>query len=179
MQAAAGPKRDRPGGMGGPGGMQGGMEGGMGRGMGGGRGGPGMGDSPGGMGGGGRQGGGQAAGTADMNLGLRLKQEISELEIFQQGAELNITDGLDISRLIVIGGGEAIIWTERGEVKASARWENGTLVEKWQPSGRGAGRTRRYALTEDGRQLIVQEERSGVPGQERPFTVRLVYDRRP
>lgn len=182
LQAAAGAGGERPGGKGGrgaPGGRggPGGMGGGPG-GMGSSGGGPGRGESPDADGGWGRRGGMPSAGTADAGFGLRLKQEVARLEIFQQGAELNITDGLDNSRLIVIGGPEATIWTERGEVKARARWEKGQLVEEWLPSGPGAGRTRRYALTGDGRRLVVQEQRT-MPGQDRALTIELVYDRKP
>ena len=106
---------------------------------------------------------------------LRLQKEVSRLEIFTDGLELNITNGLDISRLLFCDGRETTIWTDRGEIKARARWERGSFRETW-ASGRGRGRTLTYRLSPAGNRLVVTEERT-LPGKDEPVKITLVYDR--
>lgn len=142
-----------------------------------------------GMGGGGRRGGGQMAGgdvprgqdgsggggNPEAQARLRLQKEVSRLEIFTDGLELNITNGLDISRLLFCDGRETTIWTDRGEIKARARWERGSFRETW-ASSQGRGRTVTYRLSPDGNQLVVTEERT-LPGKDESVMITLVYDR--
>jgi hypothetical protein len=167
----------------------GGRSGGKGGGMGGGGRGGGGGGRGGGMGGGGRgggmSGGGQRTGGADsgdmakmQERALRLQKEYSRLEIFHDGMELNITNGLDISQLHFTDGRETTIWTERGEMKARTGWEGaGLCIRTSAPKGdkQGPGRMRTFSLSEDGAQLILVEERP-LPGKKEPVKVRMVYD---
>ena len=165
------------------GGKSGGMSGGGGRGGGGGGGRGGGGGGGGGRGGGGM--GGQQPGGSDENMAkmreraLRMQQEYSRLEIFNDGPELNLTNGLNISQLHFTDGRETSIWTERGEMKARTRWEGNSL--RIQTTGtserqKAPGRTRTFSLSEDGSQLILIEERT-LPKKKDPITIRMVYDR--
>lgn len=142
-----------------------------------------------GMGGGGRPGGGrmmdedrpvdpaggEEGGNPDTQARLRLQKEASRLDIFTDGTELNITNGLDVSRLLFCDGRETTIWTEFGEIRAGASWEDGTFREWWKP-GRGPGRTVTYRLAPDGNRLTVTEERN-LPGNQGTVQLTLVYDR--
>ncbi len=161
--------------MGSRGGHKGGKGGGRGGGMGGGRGG--------GMGGGrgGGMGGSQGAGQSGPNSQAKaraeeLKQEHSRLEIFQDGDELNVTNGLDITRLLHTDGRTENIWTGRGEAKATANWQDQILVVQWQTRQDTVGRIRRYLLSEDGRTMTVKEQ-IRLPGQKDMVSVRFVYNR--
>ncbi len=148
----------RGGGMGG--GRGGGMGGGHGGGMGGGRGG-GMGSR-------------QAPSGDLMQVQLHMQKEVSHLDIFTDGNELNITNGLDISRLLYCDGREVTIWTARGETQAHAGWADGRITEIWN-SGKQATRSFAYSLSEDSNQLTVVERRIMPRGE--PITLRMVYDR--
>jgi len=105
---------------------QGGMRGGGGRGGGGGM-----------RGGGGRGGGtkqnrtGQQPPPGDPQKVVRIQQEISRLEIFHAGPELNITSGLDISRLFFTDGRTTTVMAERGQATATATWRDATLKIQW------------------------------------------------
>jgi hypothetical protein len=107
----------------------------------------------------------------------RMQREYSELEIFQAGTEFNITDGLGISRVLQTDGRPMSIWTEQGELTATAAWEGQALVVHWK-NRRGPGRTRSFWLSADGSQLTLLEERS-FPGQTEPLKVKFVYRRAP
>lgn len=158
------PQGERPGGGGG---MRGG--GGMAGGRGGGRGGMGGGDQM-GSGGGGRD-------SQDMaKRGEEARQRNARLEIFLEGVELNVTDGLDITRLLHTDGRQDKIWTERGEVEATARWEGPALTVRWAGPRDKTGTVRRYELSEDGATLTVTDERP-LPGQDKTVKIRMVYDR--
>ncbi|MBU8871752.1 MAG: hypothetical protein KOO60_12875 [Gemmatimonadales bacterium] len=161
------------------GGKSGGRSGGMSGGGGGGRRGGGM---SGGMGG---QSGGQRPGGSDGDMAkmqeraLRMQKEYSRLEIFHEGPEVNLTNGLDISQLHFTDGRQSSIWTERGEMKARTTWKNGSLLIRTSgPNGRNGdgGRSRTFNLSEDGYQLILIEERP-LPGKKEPIKIRMVYDR--
>ncbi len=140
----------------------------------------------GGMRGGGRMGGGGGKGQGQQRPGgsptadsaqkkLRMQKQIANLNIFSDGNELDITDGLDMTRLLYCDGRQVNIWTERGETKARAKWQNGKLVETW--SGKKSPRrTMTYTLSDDGTRLVVLDKRLR-PGQEGGVTLRLVYDR--
>jgi hypothetical protein len=104
-------------------------------------------------------------------------QEMSRLEIFHDGPELNLTDGLAVSRLLFTDGRATTIWAENGEVTTTAVWQGADLVISWQTPADGAGRVQRFALSEDGRRLTVHEQRR-VPGGEEFRSVTFVYDRR-
>ncbi len=160
-----------------PGGGRGGMGGG-------GRGGGGMG----GKGGGGRggRGGGnmksdeifaQPSGQKHDRI-KRLEEELSRLEIFHDGIELNLTNGLDISRLLFTDGRTTSIWTERGEAQAEARWEASTLVVQWKSGQGDVSRTRRYSLSDSGFQITVTESRRQ-PQSDKYRDLTLVYDKKP
>lgn len=158
----------RSGGRGGQGGGmgRGGMGGGMGRG---GRGGP--------PGGGGRGSQGEGPSSQAQKHLEEMQKQIARLDIYQEGDELNLTNGLDITQLIYTDGRIHKIWTQRGEVEATSHWDEGVLVLSIQNPRHPEPHVRRFALSEDGSQLTVSEERP-VPGQENPVTFKLVYDRK-
>lgn len=112
----------------------------------------------------------------DAAMVARLDQRIASMDIFQAGNEFNLTDGLDISRMLHTDGREESVWTERGEAKAKAGWRDGALVIDW-AGGRGPARTTRFELSADGNQLYVFEQ-VVKPGEKKPISMRLVYDRR-
>lgn len=154
------------GGMGGGGTGRGGMgRGGMGRG---------------GMGRGG-MGGGRPSGEMPTNRGgedggpaAGLAKRIGKLTIFHAGDEIDLTDGLEISRLLRTDGKPAKVWTERGQVEATASWQGESLVVNWR--GGGVDRTSRFTLSGDGSRLEVLEEIVR-PGGEDKSTLKLVYNR--
>lgn len=144
-----------------------GRGGGMGRGSGG-RGGRGSRGSS--MGGGGRP----AGGEGDGNPGGRLLERYGTLSVFHEADDLDLTDGMNISRLLHVDGKAEKVWTERGQVMATAQWLDDELEVLWQ--GGGGERTSRYTLSEDGEQLVVTEEFLR-PGSDDKVRLRLVYDR--
>ncbi|MFO7609039.1 MAG: hypothetical protein R6X35_07555 [Candidatus Krumholzibacteriia bacterium] len=117
-------------------------------------------------------GGGRTGGRPDR---ATLQKRLARLEIFQAGSELNLTDGLDISRVLPTDGSTVTVWTERGKQQATAAWDGPSLEIRWQAE-RGPVRTTRYQLAADAQQLVVLEQISG-PGEEQPQTLRLVYRR--
>ncbi len=152
--------------------------GGGGKGGGGGRGG-GMG---GGRGGGGGQGGGTGNSGADparqakaQQRLARIQEEYSRMEIFHDGIELNITNGLDISRLLFTDGRRMNIWTQQGEANATAHWQDRTLVVEWKTRQDTMSRIRYYTVSETGFQLVMTETRR-LPGQDKTVKIRMVYD---
>ncbi len=158
-----------------PGGSQGGGKGG---GKGGGRRGGGMGGGGGGRGGsmGGRPGGGSTGPNPQaQKRAEEMKVQYSHLEIFQEGVELNVTNGLDITHLLHTDGRTENIWTQRGEASATANWEDQLLVIRWKTRQDTMGRTRYYELDEDGTRLTVREE-IRIPNSKDLVNVRLVYD---
>lgn len=111
-----------------------------------------------------------------MKRAEQIRQENAHLEIFQDGAELNITNGLDISQLLRTDGSPVTIWTERGEAQATALWEGPTLVVSFEMEKDRPRLVRRFHISEDGQTLTVTEERP-LPGKEGKALLRLVYDR--
>ena len=105
----------------------------------------------------------------------RLQEEYSRLEIFHDGIELNVTNGLDISRFLFTDGRKMNIWTQQGEANATASWRERTLVVTWKTGQDTMSRIRNYALSGDGRQLIVTENRR-LPGQGKTVKITMVYD---
>lgn len=106
----------------------------------------------------------------------RLQKRLSRLDIFFAEPELNITDGLEISRLVYTDGRETAIWTELGEATAIAsRQENTLTVKTWDRQG-GPHVVRRYTLSGDGGRLTVVQEMTR-SAQEEPVKMTLVYDR--
>ena len=158
---------------------QGGLDSGMGKGRGGGgRGGGRRGD--GGQGGGIDKGGGSSSGHQDRQVRAqqklaRVQEEYSHLEIFHDGIELNVTNGLDISRLLFTDGRQMNIWTQQGEASATASWQDRTLVVSWKTSQDTMSRIRYYNLAEGGQQLTLTENRR-LPGQAKTVEIELVYD---
>ena len=163
--------------MGGSQGKGGGMQGGgKSGGMGGGRGGGGRG------GGGGGHGGGMGDTGMDQNKAVktqqrlaRAREEYSRLEIFHDGIELNVTNGLDISRLLFTDGRQMNIWTQKGEAKATATWREQTLIVEWKTRQDTMNRIRYYSLSEGGQQLTMTESRR-LPGQDKTVKITMVYD---
>jgi len=154
-------------------GMGGGQKGGGG-GKGGGR--------AGGRGGGGEGGGGMGNSGADQARTVKAQQrlariqvEYSRLEIFHDGIELNVTNGLDISRLLFTDGRRMNIWTQQGEASATASWRKRTLVVAWKTGQDTMSRIRNYTLSESGKQLVMTESRR-LPGQDKTVKIRMVYD---
>jgi len=160
----------------GKGGHGGGMSGGSM--IGGGRGGGGRGGGMGGMGGGGggrRGGGNQQQSVQNQQRIARLQQELSRLEIFHDGVELDVTNGLDITRLIYTDGRTMNIWTQRGEANATANWEGPTLIVQWKTRQDTMSRIRRYTIDEGTNRLTVTEKRRQ-PGGDKYQEMVLVYD---
>ncbi len=130
----------------------------------------------------GRPGGGQRPQGNSDRVAEALKrheemiQKISRLEIYQEGTELNLTDGLDITQLIFTDGRKHSIWTQAGEVQANAGWEGPVLVLQFQAPRDKAPQFRRFQLSEDGQELTVTETRR-FGGQDRETPIRLVYTR--
>ncbi len=152
--------------------------GGGGGGGGGGRGGGGGGGGGrGGAGRGGGGGGGQQPSVKDQQRAARMQQEMSRLEVFHDGIEMNVTNGLDISRLLFVDGRTMSIWTQRGEAKATAQWTGQTLVVQWKSAQDTMSRLRRYTLSNDGQQLTVTEKRR-MPQGDKYREMKLVYDKR-
>ena len=154
------------------GGRSGGMEGSSGGGMGGGRGG--------GKGGGGGGRGSGSSGDQEHQVKAqqklaRAQEEYSRLEIFHDGVELNVTNGLDISRLLFTDGRQMNIWTQQGEATATASWQERTLVVAWKTSQDTMSRIRYYTLSEGGQQLTMTESRR-FPGQDKTVKITMVYD---
>lgn len=166
--------------MGGSQGKGGGsMQGG---GKGGGRGGGG-GGGRGGGGGGGSHGGGMGDSGQDPSKAAktqqrlaRAREEYSRLEIFHDGIELNVTNGLDITRLLFTDGRQMNIWTQQGEAKATATWQKRTLIVEWKTRQDTMNRIRYYTLSEGGQQLTMTESRR-LPGQDKTVKITMVYDR--
>lgn len=156
------------------GGGGGGKSGGGGRGGGGGRRGGGGGGGGGSMGG--QPDGGQSGDNPQaQKRSEEMKLQLSSLEVFQDGLELNITDGLEITRLLHTDGREEKIWTQRGEATATANWEADTLVVEWKTSQDTTARTRYYQLNENGKLLTVREL-IRIPGSKEMVNVQLVYN---
>ncbi len=138
----------------------------------------------GGRGGGGRGGGGQGGGGAqppsaqDQQKTNRLENELSRLEIFQDGIEMNVTNGLNISRLLFTDNRTMTIWTQRGEAKANAHWDGSTLIVQWKTSQDAMSRIRRYTLSDSGFRLTVTEKRRQ-PESDKYREMTLVYDKKP
>ncbi len=153
--------------------------GGRGSGRGGGRGGGG--GRHGGVGGGGGSGGGggnpgQQNPVKNQQRAARLQQELAHLEIFHDGIELDVTNGLDITRLIYTDGRTMNIWTQRGEANATANWEGETLVVQWKTRQDTMSRIRRYTIDETTNRLTVTEKRR-LPGSDKYQEMVLIYDR--
>lgn len=146
---------------------------------GGGRGGGGGRRSGGGRGGGGRQGGqggGQEPSAEDLAKQQERRQALGKLVIFQQGLEMNVTDGLDISRMLITDGRDLEIWTQQGMARATASWSGPTLVVQWSVGEEGPQQARRYSLEDDGQKLSVRATVQR-PGSDQTHTMSLVYDR--
>lgn len=140
----------------------------------------------------GRRGGGRGGGRRDSGMSpqgkgaqdsgrgkqraAQLQQELSHLEIFHDGIELDVTNGLDISHLLFTDGRSMTIWTQRGEATATATWEGNSLVVAWKTPPDNTLRRRRYTLAADGRQLKVTVERPQ-PGSDELHEIVLIYDK--
>jgi hypothetical protein len=168
-----------PGGPGGPGGRPGGGPGGgRGGGPGGGRGGsgPALDPNQGRMPGEGFDGSEGEAGKRAEAAGRQAAREFGLLEIFHEGDEFDLTDGMQISRMLRIGGEPTEVFTPRGSVKAAAAWEGDALVvTERDPQGQ-VRRTRQFRITGDRSTLTVKEIRQ-LPGKEGNAVMSLVYRR--
>jgi len=108
----------------------------------------------------------------------RALEAYSRLEIFHEGIELNVTDGVDITRLLYTDGRDMDIWTPQGEAQATATWQDRTLVVHWMTKQETVSRIRSYNLSGDGRQLVMTEDRRP-PGQDKTVKITMVYDLEP
>ena len=97
------------------------------------------------------------------------------MEIFHDGIELNVTNGLDISRLLFTDGRRMNIWTQQGEANATAHWQDRTLVMEWKTRQDTMSRIRHYTVSETGFQLVMTETRR-LPGHDKTVKIRMVYD---
>lgn len=144
---------------------------------GGGRGGGGRRGGGGGKGGGSRGGGQQEGPSAEDQARMeQMNRSISRLTIFQQGLEMNVTNGLDISRMLITDGRDLKIWTQQGMADATATWSGATLVVRWSVEGGDLEQVQRYSLGEDGTQLLVTATMQR-PDSDKTRTMTLVYDR--
>ncbi|MBK7047109.1 MAG: hypothetical protein IPH48_11515 [bacterium] len=163
-----------PGGPGGPGGGRGGGPGGPGGGRG--RNGPALDPNQGKMPGEGFDGSEGEAGERAQAAGRQAAREFGLLEIFHEGDEFDLTDGMQISRMLRIGGEPTEVFTPRGSVKAAAAWEGDALVvTERDPQGQ-VRRTRQFRITGDRSTLTVKEIRQ-LPGKEGNAVMSLVYRR--
>lgn len=167
-----GPGGGGPGG-GGPGRGHGGGRGGMGGGRGGG---PAVDPGSGRMPGEGFDGEESAARKQDEAAGRRAAREFGLLEIFHAGDEFNLTDGMQVSRSLRIGGDAVEVLTPRGSVRSSVAWEGATLVmTERDPQGQ-VRRSRQLILSRDRSTLTVKEIRQ-LPGQDGTQALTMVYRR--
>lgn len=104
----------------------------------------------------------------------RMLERLAALEIFHEDPDLDYTDGLEISRVLHTDGREDTVWTETGQMQASATWTGGTLEITW--VGETVSRKTYLAMSPDGRQLIVNEQVRS-EGRGPAATLRLVYNR--
>lgn len=112
----------------------------------------------------------------DEAMGRQSAREFGQLEIFHAGDEFNLTDGMQISRMLRIGGQPTEVFTPRGTVKAAAAWDGGALVvTESDPQGQ-VRRTRQFLLSNDGGTLTVREIRHG-PGKDGDHALTMVYRR--
>jgi hypothetical protein len=122
------------------------------------------------------QGGGQEPSAEDQARMEERKIALGQLVIFQQDLEMNVTDGLDISRMLITDGRDLEIWTQQGMASATASWSGPTLVVRWAVGEEGPEQVRRYSLEEDGQKLSVRAAMQR-PGSDKTQTMSLVYDR--
>ena len=104
----------------------------------------------------------------------RMLERLATLEIFHEDPDLDYTDGLEISRLLHTDGRTDTVWTDQGQMKATAAWNGSTLEITWR--GERGSRKTYLSLSADSEQLIANEQltsHGGGPGA----TIRLVYDR--
>lgn len=101
-------------------------------------------------------------------------REAGRLEIFQSGDEFNLTDGMQVSRTLRIGGEPAEVLTPRGLMKASATWEGEILaITERDPKGE-ARRTRQFSLNADRSVLTVRDIRHR-PGKDGELALTMIY----
>lgn len=108
--------------------------------------------------------------------GRKAGREFGRLEIFHDGDEFDLTDGMQISRVLKVGGQPTEVFTPRGSMKAAAVWEGEAMVvTERNPDGR-VMRTRQFMLSADKQVLTVREVRH-MPGKDGDLTMTLVYRR--
>ncbi len=113
----------------------------------------------------------------DEAAGRQSAREFGQLEIFHSGDEFDLTDGMQVSRMLTIGGQPTEVFTPRGPAKATAAWDyDALLVTESDPQGQ-VRRTRQFQLSADGGTLTVREIRHR-PGKEGNHTMTMVYRRR-
>lgn len=116
------------------------------------------------------------ANARDEAAGRRLAREFGRLEIFHAADELNLTDGMQISRSLRIGGAPVEVFTPRGTVRAAAAWEGPSLVLTERDAQDQVRRTRQLILSPDRSTLTVKEIRH-LPGLEGNQVLTMVYRR--
>jgi hypothetical protein len=113
----------------------------------------------------------------DEAAGRQSAREFGQLEIFHAGDEFDLTDGMQVSRMLTIGGQPTEVFTPRGPAKATAAWDNDALlVTESDPQGQ-VRRTRQFQMSSDGGTLTVREIRHR-PGKDGNHTMTMVYRRR-
>lgn len=121
-------------------------------------------------------GGDSAARERDEAAGRRSAREFGRLEIFHAGDEFDLTDGMQVSRTLRIGGEPVEVFTPRGTVRAAAAWEGASLVLTERDETGRVRRTRQLLLGPDPNTLTVKEIRHA-PGGAGDLALTLVYRR--
>lgn len=116
------------------------------------------------------------ANERDEAAGRRSAREFGHLEIFHADDELNLTDGMQISRSLRIGGAPVEVFTPRGTVRAAAAWDGPSLVLTERDAHDQIRRTRHLILSPDRSTLTVKEIRH-LPGRDGNQVLTMVYRR--
>jgi hypothetical protein len=109
--------------------------------------------------------------------GRQAAREFSELEIFHDGDEFDLTDGMEISRMLRIGGQPTDVFTPHGVVKATAAWENDTLVVTERDAQGQVWRSHHFLISAGGSTLTVRQIRQQPGKKAGADALTLVYRR--
>lgn len=109
--------------------------------------------------------------------GRQAAREFSVLEIFHDGDEFDLTDGMEISRMLRIGGELTNVFTPHGVVKATAAWESDALVVTESDAQGQVWRSHHFLLSAGGNTLTVRQIRQQPGKKGGTDALTLVYRR--